>query len=188
MKILRTFLLLLFTFPANAGLYGKSYPNIDFYDPATGLYYKSIVSKKEKKSFLSSGSDKQVSNINIYNPETNTSTLLFSEKNQLRDISLLLFETGHKDGSIEFFGTGYSSYIKNNVNIPERVLKDKMLIVVIEEELQIKTFWIAEKTGKKLTKLLVVPVKTNWHIDVKNSKIRTVRQVNGKIEIKSHDW
>ncbi len=188
MKILRIFLLLLFAIPANAGLYGKSYSNIDFYDPVTGLYYKSIVSKKEKKSFLSSGSDKRISNISIFDPETNTISLLFADKNDLRDISLLLFETGHKDDSIEFFGTRYSNRIKNNVNIAERALKNKMLIVVVEAETLTKTLWAAEKNGKNLTKLLTVPVKTHWHIDVKNSKIRTVKQVNGKIEIKSYDW
>jgi ribosomal protein L24 len=83
-------LLLLLTTTLFAG-YGYNTASVDIYDIDTGFYYKSI-SKKQKKSgfIISKASDYQISNINIYNPKTNKSRMIFKTHNQ--NIIDFLFE------------------------------------------------------------------------------------------------
>ena len=187
MKYLLIIGLYLLPFTLEAGTYTYYTANIDFYDPVTGFYYKSIVSKREKKSFLSSESDIDITNINIFSPDTNNNVLLFND-GKTHIIISMIFESAYKDGSIEFFGDTYANYIKNNQGLAERALKNKLLLEVHDLNEKTKSLWIAEKNGKNLTKLLTIPDNAHWHLDVKNSKIRVVKQVEGKLEINSYDW
>ena len=186
MRNLTLLLLIFFTTSLNAGGY-YNYPiNIDDYDPVTGLYYKSIEIKKKNKSFLSSGSDYRIQNINIFDPKTATTQLLFKD-NEPRNIKFILFETGFKDNSIQFF-SGASSAIKNNFSIAKRPIKNKLLIGLSDAESKTMTLWVADKMGKKLSRLVSIPFSTDWHIDVKNSKLRIIQLIEGKLSIKSYDW
>ena len=186
MKISSFLLLLFVTTCANAGGYYNYHMKIDNYDPITGLYYKSIDIKKKNKSFLSSGSDYRIQNIHIFDPKTETIQLLFKDDN-LRDIKFIIFETGFRKDSIQFFSAP-SSRIKNNFSITKRPLKNKLLIGLSDPESKIMTLWVADKMGKNLSQLVSIPFSTDWHIDVRNSKLRVVQLIEGKLSIQSYDW
>ena len=88
------FALILFTFSSvvSAGDYHTN--RVDTYDPATGLYYKAVLSR-ESRGFISKNGGSDVVNIAIYNPTTETITLLFKEAIQ----GAITRETLHKHPS-----------------------------------------------------------------------------------------
>jgi len=177
-----TFVLLVFSFYAFGGGYYN--PTIDQYDPATGLYFKSVEVEKES-GFLSS-SNEAIVNIYIYDPSKETGYYLFPESHHHQIVSLA-FETGVKDGSVQFHNN-YSSPIRNNAGIADRQPKPTLLVVTRDSEKQALTFFVADKIAGKPRKIGKIHSKSNWHIDVKNSKIRTVTQVDKKIIIENLTW
>ena len=184
MKFLSIFLLLL-SAPVFAGDYYE--PRIDTYDPASGLYYKAVQEHSADGGFLSSKSSRNtVININIFDPANRASTLLFKEPKK-EGISIVIFETGFKGGEIEFNAT-HSNLVLNNTRISKREPKNKLLIGIRSADLKETTLFVSDKRGTGLKKLVSVPAAADWHIDVKNSKLRVVHQ-NGKVvRIESHEW
>jgi ribosomal protein L24 len=177
-------LLLLLTTTLFAG-YGYNTASVDIYDIDTGFYYKSI-SKKQKKSgfIISKASDYQISNINIYNPKTNKSRMIFKTHNQ--NIIDFLFEMEYYKKSISF-NQAYE-HIKNNNNIEKRTPKDKLLIATYNKDTKETTLWSCNKDGENLKKITIVKDKFNWHIDVKNSKIMVIYSRNEQFQVKIFDW
>ena len=184
MKFILGLLTLLFSSPALAGDYYD--PRVDTYDPVTGLYFKAIVEDPER-GFLSSKTNRKVVNVAIYDPAKDVSTLLFKEP-QKEGISLVLFETGFKDGTIEFNGSSNSSIVMNNTQVPERDPRDKLLVCVHREEPKETMIFVADKKGAGLKKVTTVPQAADWHLDVKNSKLRVVRQRITGIQVESFEW
>ena len=165
--------------------FGYHDANIDVYDTQSGLYYKSISKKIEKSGFIiSKSSNYQVSNINIYNPKTNQSEMIFKTHNN--NITSILFEMGYSEKSI-IFNTDYTN-TKNNKNIDKRPIKDKLLIVTYDNDKKETTLWTCNKNGKNLKKITIVPNNFNWHIDVKNSKIRVISSTNEQFKLSNFDW
>jgi hypothetical protein len=122
---MKNIFILLLTTALFAGGYGYNTANVDIYDIDTGLYYKSISNKQEKSGFIfSAASDYQIVNINIYNPKTNKSRMIF--KTYKQNIIGFLFEMEYHNKSISFNQT--YEHIKNNNNIEKRAPKDKLLI------------------------------------------------------------
>lgn len=174
-------ILVLSTFSFAGGYYN---PSIDTYDPETGLYFKSIESEK-KSGFLSSGGDSIV-NLYIYNPETNEGKYLFPKKDNFQIVALA-FETSVENGEVKFH-SDYSSPVKNNNGIASRKPKSKMLILTRNIETKHETFYFSEKGGSNLVKGKTILPSDNWHIDVKNSVVRILRQDGLEITMESFPW
>ena len=162
-------------------------PRVNTYDPVTGLYYKAIAENPEKGFLSSKTSSNNVVNVAIYDPAKDTSLLLFKEP-QKDGISLVLFETGFKDGTIEFNGSSSSSILMNNTRVPKREPKDKLLVCVHQNEAKETLIYVAEKKGTGLKKVTSVPWSADWHLDVKNAKLRVVRQATTGIQVESYEW
>lgn len=165
-----------------AGIF--SYPNIDAYDPATGYYYKSIDSGSEGGGFLSKSSLSYVSNIAIFNPSNNQSSMLFKD-GEKRKIVFFNYETGYQDGTILFSN---ASIAKNNARISQRPLRDKLIIGVGRKDAELVEIWISNKRGGNLRKLTEVPDQSSIHVDVKNSMLRIIESSNGKFRESHFDW
>jgi len=186
-----SFLLILLVttaFSAQAGGY-YSGASIDAYDKDTGLYFKSVKNGKEDGGFLSKGSSSNVSDINVFNPSTGKSTLIFGD-NKPRKITTFLYESEYvKETQSIAFGTNERTYnVKNNNSIEEREIRNRLLIVVYDEEKEKSEMWSSDKSGNNLKKIKSFSKGVSWHIDVKNSKIRFVTSLNYKLNIESMAW
>lgn len=163
-------------------------PRINEYDPSSGLYFKAVVDSVEERGFLSSKeSSNNVVNVNIFDPATGQSVLLFKDA-QKDGISVIAFEAGFKDGSIEFNGSTYESIALNNSHIKQRNVKDQLLVGVRNNAAKETVLLVSDKRGHSLKKIASVPFGASWHIDVKNSKLRVIRQIGNAIKIESYEW
>jgi len=155
---------------------------IDFYDSTTGLYFKSISSNNS--GFIKKGTA-NISNINIFDPQTKLSKLLFSETTDV-NIQSIYFEKKYKENKIEF--NQASRNIKNNHNISKRELRDKLLIVTYNSEQEQHSLYVANKKGENLKKIVNITKKQDWHIDVKNSVIRIITKQNNQLKFEERAW
>jgi hypothetical protein len=171
---------------ASAGDYYD--PRINTYDPISGLYYKAVEEMPVETGFLSSKGNRNLAvNINIFDPTSGTSTLLFKVP-QKEGISTVIFETGFKNGEITFNGLSESSLILNNTNIEKRLPRNKLLVGVKSKDSNEITLFISSKKGGDLKRVVTVPPTSSWHIDVKNSKLRVVHQLGNGLRIDSYEW
>ncbi len=170
-----------------AGYYGGS--RVDEYDPNTGIYYKAMEIERESRIFISKGPSTQVTNISIFIPETEKHRLLFEDRKK-RDIVLVLYETGMEDGVMQYNMPEHYRLIKNNRLVANRPPRDKLLIGVrVEKDEEYSTeLWLSDKHGNDLKLLTEIPATHDWHIDVRNSKIRIVFSNNGEFSQKSVEW
>jgi hypothetical protein len=173
---------LLFSVSAIAGGYYN--PTIDTYDPVTGLYFKSI--KSEEESGILSSKGNSIVNLFIYDPVTSTGKLLFPKSSNFQIVALC-FEISIEDGQVEFH-SDYSAAIKNNQNIHPRSPKESMLILTRNTETKAETFYFAKKDGSELKKVKTISQSDDWHVDVKNSVIRVIKQVGSELQIESFKW
>ena len=163
-------------------------PRINTYDPISGLYYKAVEEIPVEAGFLSSKGNRNLAvNINIFDPSSGKSTLLFKEP-QKEGISTVIFETGFKNGGITFNGLSESSLILNNTNIEKRPARDKLLVGIKSKDSNEITLFISGKKGGDLRRVVTVPPTSSWHIDVKNSKLRVVHQIGNGLRIDSYEW
>lgn len=186
MKYLSVFLFFLISTSVFAGDYYEF--RIDTYDPVTGLYYKAVEETPGEGGFLSSKTSRNVIvNIAIFDPTKETTALLFNAP-QKGGISIVLFETGFKEGRIEFNGSTYSALVLNNTNVAKRDTRDKLLVGVRSNESKETILFVSDKRGGHLKKLVAIPFTADWHIDVKNSKLRVVHQTGKEIRIENYTW
>jgi hypothetical protein len=184
-------ILLLLSLFVSSNLFAGDYyraERIDTYDPTTGLYFKAVEKpdSADRVFFSSKQSNHSPLNIAVFDPATNKSRLLFQEP-PMGAISAVIFETGYKDGAITF--TNDANYrVKNNENVAKREPKGKVLVVVAVEDRKESVLLVAEKKTGFLVPLTKVPQSADWHIDVKNSKIRVIRQTGQSIQVESFDW
>ena len=150
---------------------------IDEYDPATGYYYLSWIS------------DKRVTNLFVYDPKRNSGKMIFQDGAVYR-ISDIIYESRYnpKERMIEFGMVSSHHTIKNNNTIPRRALKNRLLIVTTEKKAKASALWTADKSGTNLKKILTVEFRDDWHLDVKNSKIRIVKKGENTFLITEMDW
>lgn len=161
---------------------------IDDYDPASGLYYRSINKKEESHGLLSSAQEaSSIVNISIFDPVTEVTNTLFPESFE-GTINFLLYESTFRDGMIQFFGTANSNYVKNNNSVSKRELRNKLLIFVRKPGQTGSVLYVSDKRGRNLTMLASLPQGASWHLDVRNAKIRIVSQVGTKIRIENLEW
>jgi hypothetical protein len=185
MRVIAIFFLLFASTVANALSYYDG--RINTYDPAAGLYYRAIEKLGEDQGFLSQSGRKEAVNINIFDPTTGASTLLFKES-QPDGIAIVLFELGFKDGSVEFNAGNFSEHVLNNTAVPRRESKDRLLVGVRNKQRKEYTLYYFAKRGTGLTKVVTFPETAEWHIDVRNSKLRIVQQTGLTLKVESYDW
>ncbi|WP_293266219.1 hypothetical protein [Neptunomonas sp.] len=173
---------LLLSFSVFAG--GYYTPRIDTYDPITGLYFKGIESP-EKSGFLNSG-NRSITNLYIYDPIKNTGKLLFSKKSNFQIVALS-FETSVENGEVKFY-SDFSASIKNNDKIAPREPKSTLLILTRDVEGEKDTFYLAQKNGNGLKEVKTISSLDEWHVDVKNSVVRIVKQVGLEIKMDQFKW
>lgn len=185
MKFLSLILLLL-SQPLWAG--GYYYSSIDTYDAVSGLYYKSLERSTGDRGFMGSSSGgREITNINIYDPVTGSSSLLFKESPNGK-IYFLFFESGYRDGKIEFGDTNVSMHIRNNANVTKRPVKDQLLVGVSVKNTQQTILYVADKHGANMKKVVEIPEGDDWHIDVRNSKLRVMHQTEQGLKIDNYEW
>lgn len=185
-------LLFLLSFLISFNVFASDYygtGKMDTYDPATGLYFKTVERiENGNRSFLSSKQGNTAPlNIAVFDPSTQKSRLLFQNP-PAGSISAVLFETGYKDGAVTFSDGSQYRGIKNNENVPKREPKSKVLVAVTTEEPKETVLLVADKKTGVLVTLTKVPATADWHLDVKNSKLRIVHQTGQTIQIESFDW
>lgn len=185
MKIVPVLLWLLASSSALAGNYYEM--RINRYDPVSGLYYKAVGTGSGEHGFLSKSSGGEVINLNIFDPSTGISNLIFKEPQQ-DGITVVLFETGFKDGSIEFNGSPSSGLVLNNSMLQKREPKNRLLVGVRNKKNDELVLFVSDKRGNGLSKLVTIPETADWHIDAKNSKLRVVHQSGQELKIESYDW
>jgi hypothetical protein len=187
MKYVHGFILLVACQTLWAGGYYHN-NSIDIYDAASGIYYRSIEKRTEDRGFLGSSGDRvEITNINIYDPVTDTSTLLFSNPPD-GTISFVLFESGYRDGTIEFGEETSTTFVRNNTAIKKRAPKDLLLIGVSHSKPEQTILYVSDKRGAHMKKLVAVPDADDWHIDVRNSKLRIVHQTGQGLKIDNYEW
>jgi hypothetical protein len=170
---------------ARAGDYYSGF--IDDYDSSSGLYYKSVIKKTDSRGVFSSASDQPIVNVAIFDPASGATKTVFTESiNGV--ITTILFESGFRDGSIQFNGGSHAYSAKNNTSVAKREPRDKLLIAVRKPGDAGSELLVSDKRGRNVVRVAVVPQGANWHIDVGNSKIRVVSQVGTQIKIESVEW
>ena len=186
MQIFYAFILVVFSPIVFAGDYYNP-GQIDTYDQSTGLYFKAVERVRDERGFMSSkAAGPATININVFDPATGKSRLLFKDPVGGM-ITAVLFEVGFKDGSIEFSGQE-SAYVKNNRSVALRDLKGKILIAVRGLENNETILLVADKRIGNPVRVATVPAAADWHIDVKNSKIRVVHQTGQGVQLESYEW
>lgn len=179
----------LLVFISQAAIAGDYYnpSQIDTYDPSSGIYFKAVEKSGKDRDFMSSKSSGPVTiNINIFDPTSGKSRLLFEEPVS-GIITAVIFEAGYKDGSIEFGGQE-ANFIKNNKLVVAREPKRKVLVAIRNPEKKETTLLVADKRSGDPTPVAIVSDGDDWHIDVRNSKIRVVHQTGQAIKIDSYEW
>ena len=79
-------------------------------------------------------------------------------------------------------------HIKNNHSIQKRLPKDRLLLVVYNEKTKNSSMFSFDKSGKNKQEIKTFSDDVDWHIDVKNAKIRFVSNTGDAIRIESLDW
>ena len=172
------------------------------YDLDTGLYIHGVSSIKEEKSDYSSKSStySQTINLFVFNPKDNTYRHLL-DKNY-GEITSYVVETAFQksikktDKENKTIGSYvYSSgdgKAKNNTDVIQRAINSNIIIETYNSKNKDFTVWKADKLAGKATVLFSYHQPAQWHLDVKNQKIRLVttgienKQV--RLRIKSYAW
>ena len=63
-----------------------------------------------------------------------------------------------------------------------------MLILARNTETKDETFYFAKKNGTELKKIKTISPSDDWHVDVKNSVVRVIKQVGYELQIESFKW
>jgi hypothetical protein len=86
------------------------------------------------------------------------------------------------------FHSDYSAAIKNNQNIHPRSPKESMLVLTRNTETKVETFYFVKTDGSKLKKVKTISQSDDWHVDVKNSVVRVIKQVDSELQIETFKW
>ena len=161
--------------------------HLDTYDPATGLYFKAVSAKPEaKRGILSIGPESVVIDVAIFDPSDNSTKYALKQTNT-GTVVAVLFESGFREGVVQFNGAGESHLAKNNHAVPKREPRNKLLIAIRRPDTTVDLL-VADKRGQSAVRLAVVPPGASWHIDVRNSKLRVLSQHERAIKVESFEW
>ncbi len=184
-KFFMVAMLLVLSSPCLAGLDYYGGPG-DEYDQETGLYYVHVT-ESEDGGFLKS-SDSKTTDLYIYSPSQEKGSYLFNRKN-IHRITNVAFESAFDEKEKAIVFNNASKYlVQNNMLTQARSPKDKILVTVYDESRSINTVWAASKSGSNLVKIKEYGKDTQWHIDVRNSKIRFITKTNKQVSIENVSW
>jgi len=154
----------------------------------------------------------RITNYLIYDVNKNTKKYLF-DKERSEDIVLLLFENKFNDkyGNIIFnidyteeaYTYGYDKfqsifndekkcisepYIFNNCSLNKRPLNDKILILLFDDDSDLYTIYTSKLDGTDLKLIIQFSEDDDWHLDLKNNKIRVFIQKGIKSNLAEFEW
>jgi hypothetical protein len=186
-RLMAALAMLLVQAVAHGADYGPA--RIDHYDGATGLYFRSLTEQRVPTGLVTSYTPTTVvTNLNIYDPATDSSVRYF-ETPPAGTISDILFETGKTGDQLDVISLGGGWRFKHNVGLPEdRTPRDKLLVGVHDDAAATTTLYVSDKHGKDRQILVVVPDSADWHIDAANGKLRVVHATKDNLTIESFDW
>ncbi|WOO41634.1 hypothetical protein [Rubellicoccus peritrichatus] len=173
--------LMLIHLPFAAGYYGSG--NINKYSADGDTYYRAI-SEDESGGLLSSkSSSDRVMNIQVFDVLSGGTWKVFENNLPNGDAIVdLIFEVRDSEGNIVPDGNRLQ-----NIDI-KRDLKSKILIVVRNAKSGNESLWTAYENGKGVRRITVVGKKQDWHIDLKNQKIRVFTRTADKYRMDAYDW
>ena len=197
MKYFTIILFSLFTlniFADGGSNYNHRSVSIDNFEPNLNLQFigiKDTVHYLDKKKNLTAI---VYSNIAVYDIANNKTNYIFNDSASLQIVGFY-FESKYIDEhkTIEFNNSYYPSDSyepglfehSNNRNVSSRPISHNLIIVTEDLLTNNLTFWICDKHGNNLKKVLEISGEWIWEIDVKNMSIRATRQVNKKVEIQN---
>lgn len=172
------------------------------YDLDSGLYIHRVGSSSEGKADYSSKSGEYSPTINlfVFNPKDNTYRHLL-DKNY-GEITNYVVETAFQKPIEQNFKenkmTGSYAFLsgdsktKNNTNLTQREINPNIIIETYNSKSKEFTVWKANKFAGKANVLFSYRQPAQWHLDVKNQKVRVIttgienKQV--RLRIKSYAW
>jgi len=76
----------------------------------------------------------------------------------------------------------------NNYKLEKRAPKNKILFILKGGINDPREIWTCNKDGGKLAKIVDLLSNDSWHIDLKNEKIRIIKQAGSNTQIIEYDW
>ena len=186
-QTLMALMLLLAGTIAQAGGYYDYSMEIDEYEQS-GTYYYNGVEIKEEGGLLK-GDDRKTVDIAVVNLATGKTAYFFNGANN-GEIVTFAYEDAYDavKGVMAFNRSDRGAPVKNNVNLPKRAPKEKVLLVTWDKAANLYRMWFSDKSGKKPEKVRQYGREVEWHIDLKNAKIRFVTQAERAIKVETVEW
>lgn len=160
------------------------------YDRQFNRLYVSIpVSKKSGNLFKSVVQESSaVQNIAIYDISSRTTRYLFEEVVAESVISHFLFEElfNATSGWMDFNRS--SSHVQNNEAISEREPANRLFVCQHLPVPKKRLLWTFQKNGDDKRLVAELEEHTDWFLDVFNQKIRLIKRLESKLEIRDFDW
>jgi hypothetical protein len=138
-------------------------------------------------------------NIISFDPATNSKQTLLPDEAD-NPILALLFETKYDSTNKKVLLNGFinskeyersSKYILNNIGLDYRSLSNKIFILTGEKNTKrtpLRSILIGDKNAREIKKIAELNEKDIWCIDIKDRKIRVIRQNGNDIDIESFEW
>lgn len=159
----------------------------EVYDRQFNRLYISILTSKKSGNLFKADSP-EVHNIAVYDIASSSTSYLFDSAQPDLGITHLLFEDLRKEEYQQMEFNRTSSHIQNNYLIPKRELTDKLFVCVHSNTSKKNSLWTFRKNGDNKHLVAEFDEQTNWFLDVFNQKIRLIKRLDDKVEIRDFDW
>ncbi|ADE53686.1 hypothetical protein [Coraliomargarita akajimensis] len=179
--------LLLFALPVSS--FAKTPVELNRYSSDGSTYYRGLpaVRHGEKNGIFGGAlntSSSRARNLAVYDLESGKSWKVFKpDLGEERSIVELVMEPAAFRGYIA--NTDDGRFQNGPVR---RDAKDRMLLVVFNSKDKTYSLWATNKQGKELQKLTTFAKDCDWHIDLRNQKIRIFTGQNEGLLLDSYDW
>ncbi len=165
----------------------QSQHNTEVYDRQFNRLYISILTSKKSGNLFKSDSA-ETHNIAIYDIGLGTTRYLFETAQADLVITHLLFEESWKETYQQIEFNRSSSHVQNSHLIPQRELIDRLFVCVQSKTTKKNTLWTFRKSGDDKQLIAEFDEQTNWYLDVFNQKIRLLKRIDDKVEVRDFDW
>jgi hypothetical protein len=182
----KTILIILFVFSIISntqagGGRSNNYIEIDVFEQTFNFYYKAVddtvryLNNKGKEKLV-----KATVNVALYNINKDSTSYLFDHSFNEKIVSFF-YETSYVDSSKTIDFVHCDNYygnknIKNNRNIKERKVYERIFIITYSFKTNKYTLWSCHKTGRDLKKMSEFNKMDNIKIDVFNKNILTLTE------------
>jgi len=135
-----------------------------------------------------SNEEQPFSNLFIWDINAKTKTPLFSnEVATTEQIQKILFEKEYDDETQQFLFNS-ETHLLNQQKLSYRKLKNKLLIETYHPESDKHHLWVSNKQGSDLSKIAIIDINTQWHLDVGNNMIRIIEYLKTDVAIQEIPW